>query len=46
VVVLRVALRHITIEAVLAELRCNEGLRRIVGIESEQRVPKFEFRTF
>jgi len=35
VVVLRVALRHITTEAVLAELRRNEGLRRLIGIESE-----------
>jgi hypothetical protein len=40
VVVLRVALRHITTEAVLAELRRNEGLRRLIGIESEQGVPK------
>jgi Transposase DDE domain/Transposase domain (DUF772) len=40
VVVLRVALRHITTEAVLAELRRNEGLRRIIGIESETGVPK------
>jgi Transposase DDE domain/Transposase domain (DUF772) len=40
VVVLRVALRHITTEAVLAELRRNEGLRRIIGIESEAGVPK------
>jgi Transposase DDE domain/Transposase domain (DUF772) len=39
VVVLRVALRHITTEAVLAELRRNEGLRRILGIESESGVP-------
>jgi hypothetical protein len=39
-VVLRVALRHITTEAVLAELRRNEGLRRLIGIESENRVPK------
>src|SRR6516164_1596200 len=38
-VVLRVALRHITTEAVLAELRRNEGLRRIIGIESESGVP-------
>ena len=37
VVVLRVALRHITTEAVLAELRRNEGLRRLIGIESESR---------
>jgi hypothetical protein len=40
VVVLRVALRHISTEAVLAELRRNEGLRRLIGIESEQGVPK------
>lgn len=40
VVVLRIALRHITTEAVLAELRRNEGLRRILGIESESGVPK------
>src|SRR5271166_2699849 len=39
VVVLRVALRHVTTEAVLAELRRNEGLRRIIGIESESGVP-------
>ena len=40
VVVLRIALWHITTEAVLAELRRNEGLRRILGIESESGVPK------
>jgi hypothetical protein len=40
VVVLRVTLRHITTEAVLAELRRNEGLRQIIGIESEAGVPK------
>jgi hypothetical protein len=40
VVVLRVALRHITTEAVLGELRRNEGLRRLIGIESENGVPK------
>ena len=40
VVVLRVALRHITTEAVLAELRRNEALRRLIGIESEAGVPK------
>ena len=39
VVVLRVALRHVTTEAVLAELRRNEGLRRLIGIESEAGVP-------
>src|SRR5271165_6220610 len=40
VVVLRIVLRHITTEAVLAELRRNEGLRRLIGIESELGVPK------
>jgi Transposase DDE domain/Transposase domain (DUF772) len=40
VIVLRVALRHVTTEAVLAELCRNEGLRRLIGIESETRVPK------
>src|SRR5262249_4691689 len=40
VIVLRVALRHVSTEAVLAELRRNEGLRRLIGIESENRVPK------
>src|SRR5215470_5594271 len=39
VVVLRVALRHVTTEAVLAELRRNEGLRRLIGIASESAVP-------
>jgi Transposase DDE domain/Transposase domain (DUF772) len=40
VVVLRVALRHLTNEAMLAELRRNEPLRRLIGIASEARVPK------
>lgn len=40
VVVLRIALRHVTTEAVLSELRRNEGLRLIIGIESESGVPK------
>lgn len=40
VVVLRVALRHITTEAMRAELGRNEGLRRLLGIESEDGVPK------
>jgi hypothetical protein len=39
VIVLRVALRHVTTEAVLAELRRNEGLRRLIGIDSEAGVP-------
>jgi len=40
VVVLRVTLRHVTTEAVLGELRRNEALRRLIGIPSEERVPK------
>ncbi len=40
VIVLRVALRHLTTEAVLDELRRNEGLRRLIGIESEAGVPR------
>jgi hypothetical protein len=40
VVVLRIALRHMTTEAVLAELRRDDGLRRIIGVESEDGVPK------
>jgi hypothetical protein len=40
VLVLTAALRHPTIEACLAELRRNEGLRRLIGIESEDKVPK------
>jgi len=40
VVVLRVALRHVTTEAMLAELRRNEGLRRLIGLHSEEGVPK------
>jgi hypothetical protein len=40
VVVLKVVLRHVTTEAVLAELRRNEGLRRLIGITSENAVPK------
>jgi hypothetical protein len=40
VVVLRVALRHITTEAVLGELRRNAGLRALIGIDSEAGVPK------
>lgn len=39
VVVLRVALRHLTTEAMLDELRRNEGLRRLIGIEAEAGVP-------
>lgn len=39
VVVLTVALRHATTEACLAELKRNEPLRRLIGIESEEDVP-------
>jgi len=40
VMVLTAALRHPNTEACLAELRRNAGLRRLIGIESENRVPK------
>jgi hypothetical protein len=40
VVVLRVVLRHLTTEAVLAELGRNAGLRALIGIDSEADVPK------
>lgn len=40
VIVLSVALRHPTIEHCLAELRRNESLRRLIGIASEEDVPK------
>ena len=40
VCLLRVALRHMTTESCLAELRRNAGLRRLIGITSEDRVPK------
>jgi hypothetical protein len=40
VVLLRVILRHLTTEATLGELLRNEGLRRLIGIESERGVPK------
>lgn len=39
VVVLSIACRHLDMEACLAELRRNEGLRRLIGIESEACVP-------
>ena len=38
--VLTVVLRHATVEACLGELRRNAGLRRLIGIESEEQVPK------
>jgi hypothetical protein len=40
VLLLTVALRHPTIESCLGELRRNEGLRRLIGIESEGKVPR------
>lgn len=40
VLVLSIALRHSTIEACLAELRRNESLRKLIGIESEDAVPQ------
>ena len=40
VLVLTAALRHPHIESCLAELRRNEGLRRLIGIETEEQVPK------
>jgi len=40
VVVLTVCLRHKDFEACLGELRRNEGLRRLIGIEEEKAVPK------
>jgi len=40
VVLLRILLRHVSFEAVLAELRRNAGLRELIGIASEQAVPK------
>ncbi len=39
VVLLTIALRHPDTEACLGELRRNEGLRRLIGIESESKVP-------
>jgi hypothetical protein len=37
---LTIVLRHTSIEACLAELRRNAGLRRLLGIQSEAGVPK------
>jgi hypothetical protein len=39
VFLLRIMLRHPTMEACLAELRRNDGLRMVIGIESEKQVP-------
>jgi len=40
VVVLTHLLRHTSTDSCLAELRRNEGLRRLIAIESEDKVPK------
>lgn len=40
VLVLSIALRHPTLEHCLGELRRNEPLRKLIGIESEEAVPK------
>jgi len=40
VAILTIALRHVTIEACLDELRRNADLRRLIGIDSERQVPK------
>jgi hypothetical protein len=40
VVLLRIALRHVSVEATRAELGRNEALRRLIGIEKEESVPK------
>jgi hypothetical protein len=37
---LKIILRHPTTEACLAELQRNEGLRRLIGISTENQVPK------
>lgn len=37
--ILRIVLRHVHMEDCLAELRRNAGLRRLIGIEDESRVP-------
>ena len=40
VVVLTIALRHVSTEACLSELQRNAGLRRLIGVESPTHVPK------
>jgi hypothetical protein len=40
VVLLTIALRHTGWEACLGELRRNEALRRLIGIEAEEKVPQ------
>ena len=39
VLLLRIALRHVNTEATLGELKRNEHLRRLIGIEKESGVP-------
>ncbi len=38
--VLRIILRHVHMDGCLAELKRNEGLRRLIGVHSEEAVPK------
>jgi hypothetical protein len=40
VVLLRIILRHVSFEATLGELSRNAALRQLIGIDSEQQVPK------
>ena len=40
VVVLTAVLRHVTTEATLGELKRNPSLRALIGIETEEKVPK------
>jgi hypothetical protein len=40
VLLLNIALRHVSVEATLGELSRNRDLRRLVGIEAERHVPK------
>ncbi len=40
ILVLSVALRHPSIDHCLAELKRNESLRKLIGIESEETVPR------
>jgi len=39
VLLLRIALRHTSVVATLADLKRNEALRRLIGIENEKGVP-------
>jgi hypothetical protein len=40
VLLLKITLRHMTVEATLGELQRNPALRRLVGIEHESQVPR------